>query len=61
LNDRTVVDLTIGYEWKDAGVTIQGSINNIFDNQTPDVLGSPIMRRFFSVQASYVIGSLLNR
>ncbi len=61
LNDRTVIDLTIGYEWKDVGVTIQGSINNILDNQTPDVLGSPIMRRFFSVQASYAIGSLLNR
>ncbi|MDW8019011.1 MAG: TonB-dependent receptor [Chloroherpetonaceae bacterium] len=61
LNDRTVVDLTIGYEWKDLGITIQGSINNIFDNQTPDVVGAPIMRRFFSAQLSYALGSLINR
>ncbi len=42
LEDRTVVDLTLGYDWKPQGVSFQIGINNIFDNKTPDVLGAPI-------------------
>lgn len=60
LDDRTVIDLTIGYEWKSLGVTIQASVNNIFDNKTPDVLGSPIMRRFASASVTYGIGGFGN-
>ncbi len=55
LADRTVVDLTLGYEWKSLGLTIQAGVNNIFDNRTPDVLGAPIMRRFVSVALTYGI------
>jgi len=60
LDDRTVVDLTVGYEWKSLGVTVQASMNNIFDNKTPDVLGSPIMRRFVSASLTYGIGGFGN-
>ncbi|MDX2128544.1 MAG: TonB-dependent receptor [Chloroherpetonaceae bacterium] len=60
LNDRTVVDLTVGYEWRDEGLTFQVGVNNMFDNQTPDVLGSPIMRRFVMGQISKTFGSFFN-
>lgn len=60
LDDRTVVDLTIGYEWKSLGATFQIGINNIFDNKTPDVLGSPIMRRFVSATLTYGISGFAN-
>jgi iron complex outermembrane receptor protein len=55
LNDRTVVDLTLGYEWKPQSLMFQVGINNIFDNKTPDVLGAPIMRRFISASVAYSI------
>ncbi|MDW8436965.1 MAG: TonB-dependent receptor [Chloroherpetonaceae bacterium] len=60
LNDRTVVDLTLGYEWKPQGLTFQLGFNNIFDNKTPDVLGAPIMRRFISATVTYGIGGFAN-
>ncbi len=61
LNDRAVVDLTLGYEFKELGITVQGSVNNLFDNLTPDVLGSPIMRRFLSASITKSFGSFINR
>jgi iron complex outermembrane receptor protein len=60
LQDRTVVDLTLGYDWKEQGVTFQVGMNNIFDNKTPDVLGAPIMRRFVSATVIYGIGGFGN-
>ena len=60
LQDRTVVDLTLGYEWRPQGLTFQVGMNNIFDNKTPDVLGSPIMRRFVSASLTYGIGGFGN-
>lgn len=60
LEDRTVVDLTLGYDWKPQGVTFQIGMNNIFDNKTPDVLGAPIMRRFVSASVTYGIGGFGN-
>jgi iron complex outermembrane receptor protein len=60
LDDRTVVDITVGYDWKSIGATFQVGMNNIFDNKTPDVLGSPIMRRFVSASLTYGIGGFGN-
>ncbi|MFN3639147.1 MAG: TonB-dependent receptor plug domain-containing protein, partial [Chloroherpetonaceae bacterium] len=60
LADRTVIDLTLGYDWKPQGVTFQVGMNNILDNKTPDVLGAPIMRRFISASVAYGIGGFGN-
>lgn len=59
LGDRTVVDLTVGYTWKEYGLNLQGSVSNILNDKTPDVLGAPIIERFFSVQLTKTFGRLL--
>jgi iron complex outermembrane receptor protein len=50
---RTVVDVTLGYKLPDQGITISGTVANALDNQTPDVLGAPIPRRFAWLQVAY--------
>jgi outer membrane receptor for ferrienterochelin and colicins len=50
---RTVVDVTVGYKFVDQGVTVSGTVANALDNNVPDVLGSPIPRRFMWLQAAY--------
>ncbi|NTW49398.1 MAG: TonB-dependent receptor [Chlorobiales bacterium] len=60
LDDRTVVDLTIGYNWKPYGLSFQASVSNLFDDKTPDVLGAPVTERFFLVQVTKTFGSFIN-
>jgi iron complex outermembrane receptor protein len=50
---RAVVDLTLGYKLPKQGVTISGTVANLLDDRTPDVLGAPIPRRFAWLQVAY--------
>jgi iron complex outermembrane receptor protein len=50
---RIVADITAGYRLPKQKVTISGTIVNMFDEQTPDVLGAPIPRRLMWLQLSY--------
>ncbi len=50
---RTVVDLTLGYKLTDQGLTFTGTVANLLDNETPDVLGAPIPGRLAWLQVAY--------
>jgi iron complex outermembrane receptor protein len=49
--DRAVVDVTLGYKLRD--ITITGTVANLADNKTPDVLGAPIPGRLAWLQVAY--------
>jgi iron complex outermembrane receptor protein len=50
---RVVVDLTLGYKLPKHGVTISGTVANLFDDPVPDVLGAPEPGRFAWLQVIY--------
>ncbi|MGE0545827.1 MAG: TonB-dependent receptor [Kofleriaceae bacterium] len=50
---RTCFDMTVGYKLPKQGITISGTIANMFDNRDPDVLGSPNPRRYAWLQLVY--------
>ena len=50
---RAVVDVTLGYKLVGPGVTISGTVANLGDNKTPDVLGAPIPGRLAWLQVAY--------
>lgn len=58
LEDRTVIDLTLGYEWKPQGVTFQVGLNNILDNKTPDVLARRLCAGSFPPQLHIALAAL---
>jgi iron complex outermembrane receptor protein len=50
---RVVVDVTLGYRLPKYGVTISGTVANLFDDPVPDVLGAPEPGRFAWLQVIY--------
>ncbi len=49
--NRGVVDVTLGYKLRD--ITITGTVANLTNNKTPDVLGAPIPGRLAWLQVAY--------
>ncbi len=58
LPSRTVVDVTLGYRLPDQGLTFTGTVANLLDDRTPDLLGAPIPRRFAWLQVAYDLDGL---
>src|SRR5262249_49728554 len=50
---RVVLDATLGYKLPKQHITITGTVANLLDNQTPDLLGAPIPRRLMWLQLAY--------
>jgi iron complex outermembrane receptor protein len=50
---RTVLDLTVGYKLPKQGLTFSGTLANMLDNRTPDLLGAPIPGRLAWLQVAY--------
>jgi outer membrane receptor for ferrienterochelin and colicins len=57
---RVVVDITAGYKFPQYGVTVSGTVANLFDNRDPDVLGAPVVGRFAWLQVAYAFDGLRN-
>lgn len=53
LSARIVTDVTVGYKLPKYGVTISGTVSNLFDDPVPDVLGAPEPGRFAWLQVVY--------
>lgn len=51
--NRGVVDVTLGYKLLDQHLTISGTVANLANNKTPDVLGAPIPGRLAWLQVAY--------
>jgi iron complex outermembrane receptor protein len=50
---RFTANLTAGYTVPDTGVELKASVTNLFDTDTPDVLGGPETERLIWVSATY--------
>jgi iron complex outermembrane receptor protein len=50
---RFTASLTAGYTIPDTGVQVKASVTNLFDEETPDVLGAPETGRLIWVSATY--------
>jgi iron complex outermembrane receptor protein len=50
---RFTANLTAGYTVPNTGVKLKASVTNLFDEETPDVLGAPETGRLFWVSATY--------
>ena len=50
---RFTANLTAGYTVPNTGVDLKASVTNLFDTNTPDVLGAPETGRLFWVSATY--------
>ena len=50
---RAVTDLTLGYRLPRYGVTVSGTVANLFDDPVPDVLGAPEPGRLVWLQVVY--------
>jgi iron complex outermembrane receptor protein len=50
---RVVVDVTLGYKLPKQGLTISGTVSNLFDDPVPDVLGAPQPGRLAFLQVVY--------
>jgi len=50
---RFTANLTAGYTIPDTGVELKASVTNLFDTDTPDVLGAPETERLIWVSATY--------
>lgn len=55
---RVVLDATLGYKLPKQGLTISGTVSNILDDHSPDVLGAPIPERFAWLQVAYDLDGL---
>jgi len=55
---RFTANLTAGYTIPDTGLEVKGSITNLFDEETPDVLGAPETGRLIWVSATYKLQGL---
>jgi outer membrane receptor for ferrienterochelin and colicins len=53
MSKRAVVDLTLGYRLPKYGMTISGTVANLFDDNVPDVLGAPEPGRYAWLQVMY--------
>jgi len=56
--DRFTATLTAGYTVPTTGLRLKASVTNLFDTETPDVLGAPETGRLFWVSASYTFDGL---
>ncbi len=50
---RVVVDVTAGYRLPNLGLTVTGTVSDLLDNTTIDVLGAPVPHRFAWLQVAY--------
>jgi iron complex outermembrane receptor protein len=50
---RVVVDVTLGYKLPKYGITVSGTVTNLFDDPVADVLGAPQPGRFAWLQVVY--------
>ena len=55
---RFAADLTVGYTIPETGVSLKGSVSNLFDTDTVDVLGAPQTGRLIWVSATYKLNGL---
>jgi len=55
---RVTASVTAGYTIPQTGVKLKASVTNLFDSQTPDVLGAPQTDRLFWVSATYTFDGL---
>ena len=55
---RFTASLTTGYTVPNTGVDLKASVTNLFDTETPDVLGAPETGRLFWVSATYNLRGL---
>jgi len=53
ISARVVVDVTLGYKLPKQGLTISGTVSNLFDDPVPDVLGAPEPGRLAWLQVVY--------
>lgn len=53
LPSRVVLDITAGYKFVKQGITVSGTMANLLDDRSLDVLGAPIPRRFMWLQLTY--------
>jgi iron complex outermembrane receptor protein len=58
LPSRVVVDVTAGYRLPRVGLTVTGTVSDLLDNTTLDVLGAPVPHRFAWLQVAYDIDGL---
>ncbi len=56
--NRFVLDVSAGYKFAKYGVTVTGTVANVLDDKTIDVLGAPTPRRLAWLQVSYDIDGL---
>jgi len=55
---RFSMGLTAGYTVPQTGVQVKASVSNLFDTETPDVLGAPVTGRLFWMSATYTFDGL---
>ncbi|WP_179862334.1 TonB-dependent receptor [Longibacter salinarum] len=55
---RFSMGLTAGYTVPETGVQVKASVSNLFDTETPDVLGAPVTGRLFWMSATYTFDGL---
>lgn len=55
---RVVVDVTAGYRLPRLGLTVTGTVSDLLDNTTIDVLGAPVPHRFAWLQVAYDVDGL---
>lgn len=55
---RFTMGLTAGYTIPTTGVQVKASVSNLFDTDTPDVLGAPVTGRLFWMSATYSFDGL---
>ena len=55
---RFSMGLTAGYTVPQTGVQVKASVSNLFNTETPDVLGAPVTGRLFWMSATYTFDGL---
>jgi outer membrane receptor for ferrienterochelin and colicins len=53
-----VGDLTLGYAFRDLGVTVTGGVMNLFGNDVPEIPGAPVVSTMGFVQMTYAYPGL---
>ena len=53
LPSKFELDLSLGFDIADTGLSVQGSVNNIFDTEKVDILGTAPLGRTFWVSLKY--------
>lgn len=53
LSAKFELDLSLGFDIADTGLSVQGSVNNIFDTEKVDILGTAPLGRTFWLSVKY--------